>query len=72
MRSLRSLQLDKFQTLTRRSHPQDTMSGTCTEGLKRTQDTHSLCPCPSAMESMVYLHSPRVFQSLMVLSLDPL
>merc|ERR1719253_1062833 len=58
-RSLRSLQLVKFQTLTRRSHPQETMRATDCEGEKRTQETHSVCPSESPL--IVYLHSPRVF-----------
>mmetsp|Transcript_5299 Transcript_5299/g.13241 ORF Transcript_5299/g.13241 Transcript_5299/m.13241 type:complete len:205 (+) Transcript_5299:268-882(+) len=70
MRSLRSLQFVSAQTFTRRSHPHETMRGTDWDGLKRTQDTHS--EWPSASVPMVYLHSPRVFQSLMVLSRDPL
>jgi len=41
MRSLRSLQLVKAQTLTRRSQPHETISGTDWLGLKRTQETHS-------------------------------
>lgn len=69
-RSLRSLQLVRLHTLTSRSHPQDTMSGTAWEGENLTQDTHSECPS-SPPDPMVYLHSPRVFHSLMVLSRDP-
>merc|ERR1719482_1875043 len=56
MRSLRSLQLVRFQTLTRRSQP---------------QETHSVWPSDSPPAEMVYLHSPRVFQSLMLLSWEP-
>ncbi len=55
-------------TLTTLSHPHDTMMGLVVTGEKRTQETHSLWPSGSPM---VYLHSPRVFQSLMVLSREP-
>lgn len=44
------------------------MVGMAVTGENRTQDTHSVCPSGSAM---VYLQSPRVFQSLMVLSREP-
>lgn len=50
------------------SHPPDTMIGLLVTGEKRTQDTHSVWPSGSPM---VYLHSPRVFHSLMVLSREP-
>ena len=43
------------------------MTGFCGFGLKRTQDTHSVCP----LSVMVYLQSPSVFHSLIVLSRDP-
>ena len=55
-------------TLTWRSQPADTMSGLLTTGEKRTQDTHSVWPSGSPM---VYLHSPSVFHSLIVLSRAP-
>ena len=54
-------------TLTTLSQPQETMTGFKTLGLKRTHDTHSVWP--SSLIS--YLHSPRVFQSLIVLSREP-
>lgn len=44
------------------------MMGLEVMGEKRTQDTHSEWPSGSPM---VYLHSPRVFHSLMVLSREP-
>lgn len=69
-KSLRSLQLVKFQTLTKRSQPAETIRGTDWEGEKRTQDTHSVWP--SASPLMVYLHSPRVFQRRMVQSREPI
>lgn len=50
------------------SQPQDTMMGLLVTGEKRTHDTHSVWPSGSPM---VYLHSPRVFHSLMVLSREP-
>jgi hypothetical protein len=68
-RSLRSLQFAKFHTLTKRSHPALTISGNCTLGEKRTQETHSVCPSESP--EIVYLHSPRVFQSRIVPSREP-
>lgn len=68
-RSLRSLQLVKFQTLTKRSHPAETMRGTDCEGENLTHETHSVCPSESP--EMVYLHSPRVFQRRMVESREP-
>merc|ERR1712138_18327 len=43
------------------------MTGACTDGEKRTQDTHSVCPS----SEIVYLHSPKVFQSFTVLSRAP-
>ena len=49
---------------------QATKKGHANVGEKRTHETHSVCPSLSP-EAMVYLHSPRVFQSLMVLSRDP-
>merc|ERR1719197_704900 len=67
-RLVRSLQLDMFQTLTILSHPPDTMAGFCWFGTKFTQETHSECPSLVPCSPMVYLHSPRVFQSLIVLS----
>ena len=69
IRSLRSLQLVKFQTFTKRSHPAETMRGTDWEGENRTQETHS--EWPSASPLMMYLHSPRVFQRRIVPSRDP-
>ena len=42
--------------------------GLVVTGEKRTQDTHSVCPSGSPI---VYLHSPSVFQSLIVLSRLP-
>lgn len=62
-----SLQLVRFQTLTTRSQPQETMIGLAVDGENRTHDTQLVWPS-SVIE---YLHSPRVFQSLMVLSRDP-
>ena len=56
-------------TLTILSHPPETMMGLEGTGENRTQLTHSWCPSCSWM---VYLHSPSVFQSLMLLSRDPL
>jgi hypothetical protein len=65
-RLVRSLQLVRFHTLTILSQPPDTMMGLEVTGEKRTQLTHPVC----ASESwIVYLHSPRVFHSLMVRSL---
>lgn len=63
-----NLQLVRFHTLTILSQPPDTMTGFTVTGEKRTQDTHSEWPSGSPM---VYLHSPRVFHSLMVLSREP-
>lgn len=40
------------------------MSGFVVEGEKRTHETHSVCPS----STIVYLHSPSVFHSLIVLS----
>ena len=42
--------------------------GLVVTGEKRTQDTHSVCPSGSPI---VYLHSPSVFHSLIVLSRLP-
>ncbi len=64
---VRSLQLLRFQTLTSLSQPPETMTGFWVLGEKRTHETHSVWQS----SVMVYLHSPRVFQSLMVLSLEP-
>lgn len=41
------------------THPPETIRGAAGLGLKRTQDTQSVCPS----SLMVYLHSPRVFQT---------
>merc|ERR1719478_893061 len=66
-RFVRSLQLFRFQTFTKRSQPAETMRGCFAEGEKRTVLIQSVC-----MSSvMVYLHSARVFQSLIVLSREP-
>merc|ERR1712050_826893 len=66
-RLVRSLQLLRFQTFTSLSQPAETMSGIFAEGEKMTQLTQSVC-----MSSvMVYLHSAKVFQSLIVLSRLP-
>lgn len=54
--------------LTSLSQPPDTMMGLVVMGEKRTVETHSVWPSGSPM---VYLHSPRVFHSLMVLSREP-
>jgi hypothetical protein len=43
------------------------MTGFCGLGLNLTHETHSVCP----FSVMVNLQSPRVFQSLIVRSLDP-
>jgi hypothetical protein len=43
------------------------MTGFWGLGLKRTQETHSVWP----LSVMVYLQSPRVFQSLMERSREP-
>merc|ERR1719463_1024035 len=64
---VRSLQLLKFQTFTSLSQPADTISGIFAEGEKPTQLTQSVC----ISSTMVYLHSARVFQSLIVLSRLP-
>merc|ERR1719162_1885955 len=66
-RLVRSLQLLRFHTFTSLSQPADTMSGILAEGEKPTQLTQSVC----MSSTMVYLHSARVFQSLMVLSRLP-
>ncbi len=55
-------------TLTSLSQPADTMIGLVVTGEKRTQETHSVWPSGSPM---VYLHSPSVFHSLIVLSREP-
>lgn len=57
-----------YSTLMSLSQPADTMIGLAGFGEKRTDETHS--EWPSSV--MVSLHSPRVFHSLMDLSLDPL
>merc|ERR1719309_1252469 len=62
-----SLQLVRFHTFTYLSHPADTMIGFWLLGENLTHETQSLWPS----SWMVYLHWARVFQSLMVLSLDP-
>merc|ERR1719450_740481 len=69
MRLVRSLQLERFQTFTSLSQPPETIRGWEALGEKDTQETHSEWPSPS--DWMVYLHSPRVFHSLMVLSREP-
>ena len=63
-----SLQLDRLKTLTSLSQPPLTMIGLDVIGEKRTHETHSEWPSGSAI---VYLHSPSVFHSLIVLSRDP-
>ena len=55
------------RTLTTLSHPAETMTGLRGLGEKRTQETHSVWPS----SWMLNLHSPRVFQSLMVRSREP-
>jgi len=64
-----SLQFVKLQTFTTLSHPPDTIKGVPLPGEteKLTVLTHSVWP----WSSIVYLHSPKVFQSLIVLSLLP-
>merc|ERR1719359_272841 len=66
-RFVRSLQLLRFHTLTSLSQPADTMRGIFAEGEKPTLLTQSVC----MSSTMVYLHSARVFQSLIVLSRLP-
>merc|ERR1719487_875027 len=66
-RFVRNLQLLKFHTFTSLSQPLDTMRGIFAEGEKETELTQSVC----MSSTMVYLHSARVFQSLMVLSRLP-
>merc|ERR1719408_680947 len=66
-RFVRSLQLLRFHTLTSLSHPPETMSGIFADGEKTTELTQSVC----ISSVIVYLHSARVFQSLMVLSRLP-
>ncbi len=56
------------RTLTSLSQPADTMMGLVVTGEKRTQETQSVCPSGSPI---VYLHSPIVFHSLIVLSREP-
>merc|ERR1719199_504771 len=67
-RLLASFRVDRFQTLINLSHPAEMMIGCLLVGEKRTQETHSVWPSGS---ETVYLHSPMVFQSLMVLSREP-
>merc|ERR1712180_468466 len=62
-----SLQLARFHTLTVLSQPADTMMGFSVLGEKRTHDTQSVWPS----SVIVYLHTPSVFHSLMVLSREP-
>merc|ERR1719217_659414 len=66
-RLVRSLQLLKFQTFTSLSQPAETMRGIFADGEKPTLLTQSVC----MSSTMVYLHSARVFQSLIVLSRLP-
>merc|ERR1719262_987543 len=66
-RFVRSLQLLRFQTFTSLSQPPEIMSGILAEGEKTTQLTQSVC----ISSVIVYLHSARVFHSLMVLSRLP-
>ena len=54
-----NFKLVRDQTLTTLSQPPDTINGEAGLGLKRTQETQSVCPS----SLMVYLHSPRVFQT---------
>ena len=58
---------DSSRTLTILSQPAETMTGFWGLGENLTQETHSVWP----FSVMVYLQSPRVFHSLMVLSRDP-
>lgn len=58
---------ERVRTLTTLSHPAETMTGLRGLGENLTHETHS--ECPSSL--MSNLHSPRVFQSLMVRSRDP-
>merc|ERR1719502_1867124 len=62
-----SLQLFRFHTLISLSQPQETINGFLAEGEKRTQETQSVW----LSSVMVYLHSARVFHSLIVLSREP-
>ena len=62
-----NLQLARDQTLTTLSQPAETMTGAVTEGENLTHETHSVWPS----STMVYLHSPRVFQILTVRSREP-
>merc|ERR1719335_1675592 len=66
-RFVRSLQLLRFQTFTSLSHPAETIKGIFADGENTTELTQSLC----ISSTMVYLHSARVFQSLIVLSRLP-
>mmetsp|Transcript_51923 Transcript_51923/g.121097 ORF Transcript_51923/g.121097 Transcript_51923/m.121097 type:complete len:211 (-) Transcript_51923:82-714(-) len=64
---VRSLQLLRFHTFTNLSQPADTIKGILADGEKPTELTQSVC-----MSSIiVYLHSAKVFHSLMVLSRLP-
>lgn len=60
-------QFVRFQTLTMRSQPADTMIGLEWFGENLTHDTQSVWPS----SWMVYLHSASVFHSLIVLSREP-
>ena len=64
---VRSLQLFRFHTFTSLSQPADTIKGILAEGEKPTELTQSVC----MSSTIVYLHSAKVFQSLMVLSRLP-
>merc|ERR1719454_1752796 len=66
-RFVRSLQLLRFHTFTNLSQPADTMRGIFAEGEKTTELIQSVC----MSSTMVYLHSAKVFQSLIVLSRLP-
>merc|ERR1712232_1342500 len=66
-RIVRSLQLVKFHTLTSLSQPAETISGIFADGENTTTLPQSVC----ISSVMVYLHSARVFHSLMVLSRLP-
>ncbi len=68
MRLVRSLQSVNFHTFNSLSQPPETMIGVAVAGEKRTQLTQPLCASASWI---AYLHSPRVFHSLMVLSREP-
>lgn len=58
-RLVNSFRFVRLQTFTTLSHPPDTMSGAAGLGLNLTQETQSVWPS----SAMVYLHSPRVFQT---------